>query len=109
MAQGQDAQEETLSQLIDSLTMTAVGAVERDKANAYVIARARTTDHVDRMRLDVDYWFPLVRELREAGRIPSTQEIRQKAESMVDMSPAEMRKVLHDYHYEVQQRKLNNA
>ena len=95
------SKEEKVSQLIDALTLTALGAVEQVKSNQYTDARARNTDMVDRMRLDVDFWFPLIRELRKSNRIPSAKAIREKAESMVNLTGDEMRKVMSDYHKEV--------
>lgn len=104
MAWEELSKDEKVGELIDTLTLTAVGAVEQVKANRYIDAKARITDMADRMRLDVDYWFPLVQELRQADRIPTAEEIRAKAESMVDLTSAEMRKALSDYHHEVQAR-----
>lgn len=91
-------------QLIDVLTLTAVGAVELVKANQYTDAKALAKDVAGRMRLDRDVWFPLIDELRKAGRIPTADEIKQKAESLVDLSADEMRKAVADYSQEVHDR-----
>ncbi|MFZ5424885.1 MAG: hypothetical protein ACOZAO_03715 [Patescibacteria group bacterium] len=92
-----------ISQLIDALTLTAVGVVEQVKAKQYATVRARLTDKVDIMRLDVDFWFPLLGELRKTNKIPSAESIRMKAEGMVNMSDVAIRKALTDYRKEIQQ------
>lgn len=98
-----------ISQLIDAVTLTAVGAVERVEANRYVDAKARIKDPIDVMRLDVEFWFPLIQKLRKENRIPSAQEIRAKAESLVELSSDDMRKALHEYDQVVREGKWQNS
>lgn len=94
------SKDEKIHQLIDALTVTAVGAVNAPLANGYEDAKSRITDMADRMRLDLQWW-EAIQPLRDIGAIPTGEEIHAKAESMVDMSSDEMRKALADYHREV--------
>ena len=98
----QMTQEQRINILSDALLLTAVGAVEPIQANKYVNSRDQNTDVAERMRLDLEYWT-LVDDLREAGRIPSAEDIHQKAKSMVTLSSKDMFKALQEYHKEVLQ------
>lgn len=87
--------------IYDALIDVQVAAVEPDmatlKAQVYGEQRGRSDDYTqmglgttaERMRFDLEVWFPLVEKLREQGVVSSATEMRDLAHGMMGKTPAE--------------------
>lgn len=96
MAWEQLSHEEKVSQVINTLTQEAVAVHDPGFIRRYQDAKASTSDMADSMRIDLVY-FDKVHALRQEGKIPTAQEIREKAEQMADLDSDAMRKALSDF------------
>ena len=88
--------EEKVSQIIGKLNEVAVAVHDPGLYRRYQDAKARTSDKLDYMRIDLAY-YDLVLDLRKKGKIPPLQEIRKKAKQMVDLDSDALRKALEDF------------
>lgn len=87
--------------IYDALVDTQVAAVRPDiaerKAEVYTQQRGRKDDYTsmgfdvteDRMRFDLEVWFPVVEDLRKQGVVQGVAEMRTLAHQMVGKTPDE--------------------
>ena len=76
--------------LMYGLILIAVGAVEPQRTQFYDSLIKCSSDDEDRMKINKEYWLPLVRRLRNEGLIPTTLVISEIAENMVGLPDEEV-------------------
>lgn len=81
------------AEIVAALTLNESGIVEPQWVNAYIEAKAATTDLADKMRLDIQY-FDLVFRLRREGKTSPLETLQAQAKEMIHLNDLDMRRIM---------------